>query len=788
MKKRIGIALLAILLVGLVGMARKDYFDAIVIEGAATFEGTIGFTGTTISFSPTTSFAAYSPAIYLGYDAGARMSLAFTDATGVLAITHAGSGPAITWAATSLAFTGNFSSDGATAVLDGSTSVRGLSAGFTSLESPANRLGVDSSVYMQIATTATTGATAITHTGTGPAVTWTANSLAFTGNLSSDGTTALFDGSTSFRGISAGFTSLESPANRFGVNPTIYMQIATTDTTGITAITHTGSAPTVTWTANSFDFVGAFAADALTLSDVLTFSDSGTIDNTAADTLTITETNITLAGLVGITSGTITGITDLAVADGGTGSSNASDARTALGLAIGSNVQAWDAQLDDIAALIQTDSYFIVGDGSNWIAETGATARASLGLTIGTHVQAYDAELAALAGLTFADDQFILGTGAGTVGMTSCTVFAQSILDDADEATFKATVNLESGTDVQAYDADLAALAGLTSAADKGIQFTGSGTAGTYDLTAFAKTILDDADEATFKATVNLEPGTDVQAYDAELAALAGLTFADDQFVLGTGAGTVGMSSCTVFAQSILDDADEATFKATVNLEPGTDIQTYDAELAALAGLTFADDQFVLGTGAGTVGMASCTVFAQSLLDDADEATFKATVNLEADVDFNAYDADLTTYAGITPTSHAQTALGNANNSMVMCHRHRVTAAEINTGHELLPAIVGKSYRLVSCKAIAYGGGAADVTTVDLLGTQSSSGVKLVAYAQANLTQSTVLYDGMTGATVLADGASYQACDAGAAITVGKTGSDVTGATGVDFILQYVIE
>jgi len=80
------------------------------------------------------------------------------------------------------------------------------------------------------------------------------------------------------------------------------------------------------------------------------------------------------------------------------------------------------------------------------------------------------------------------------------------------------------------------------------------------------------------------------------------------------------------------------------------------------------------------------------------------------------------------------------------------------------------------------------VTTVDLLGTQSSSGVKLVAYAQAQLTQSTVVYDGLTGGTVLADGASYQACDANTAITAGKTGSDVTTATGVDFVIEYVIE
>lgn len=63
---------------------------------------------------------------------------------------------------------------------------------------------------------------------------------------------------------------------------------------------------------------------------------------------------------------------------------------------IGVSVQAYDAQLADVAGLTPTDNGVIIGNGTNFVVESGATLRTSIGLAIGTDVQAYDADTAKL--------------------------------------------------------------------------------------------------------------------------------------------------------------------------------------------------------------------------------------------------------------------------------------------------------------------------------------------------------------------------------------------------------
>ncbi|WDZ78748.1 tail fiber protein [Ensifer adhaerens] len=75
---------------------------------------------------------------------------------------------------------------------------------------------------------------------------------------------------------------------------------------------------------------------------------------------------------------------------------------------------------------------------------TGATsasgARTALGLEIGTNVQAQDAGLQSIAGLTTTTNQMLYTTGTDAYATTALTPFARTILDDVDAAGVRATI------------------------------------------------------------------------------------------------------------------------------------------------------------------------------------------------------------------------------------------------------------------------------------------------------------------------------------------------------------
>jgi hypothetical protein len=149
--------------------------------------------------------------------------------------------------------------------------------------------------------------------------------------------------------------------------------------------------------------------------------------------------------------------------------------------------------------------------------------------------------------------------GSGDVEEITCTSFARSVLDDADAATARTTLGLAIGTNVQAYDAELAAIAGLTSAADKLPYFTGSGTAALADLSSAMRTFMTTSSSANLASLLTDETGTGANVHATSPTLVTP--------VLG-----VATATSINFGQDALNYYDEGTFTPVVTFATPGDL------------------------------------------------------------------------------------------------------------------------------------------------------------------------------------------------------------------------
>lgn len=198
-----------------------------------------------------------------------------------------------------------------------------------------------------------------------------------------------------------------------------------------------------------------------------------------------------------------------------------------------------------------------------------------------------DATLAGISAVTTAPDQLIYSNGTDTFATTGLTGAGRAILDDADASAQRTTLGLAIGTNVQAWHNNLQELSALGNMGPDRLVYTGpTGTGGattftTTAITSTARSLLDDTSTTVMRSTLGLTIGTNVQAYDAGLQSISGLTTAADRMIYTTASDTYAVTTLTPLARTLLAGATESDMRGTLFL--GT-IATQAANSVSITG------------------------------------------------------------------------------------------------------------------------------------------------------------------------------------------------------------